>query len=193
MSSSGGEPAARSRSSRTRSGLIALAPGARTPGSSRGLWARQDWSRDPESWDLPRSPPGRSPLGPHPTAVPLRLSARRAEHRESTGRRERVGAASPPSHRRPASAFPTVPSPAPFPSSARLTPPPGSPMASFGALATPDPPVGGAPAPAPLPGEAPPALPSPQSWFAACRLRSSPPRLQEETSCSGAKSSRTGK
>lgn len=33
---------------------------------------------------------------------------------------------------------------------------------------------------------------SPWSGFTPCRLRSAPPRLQEETSCSGAKSSRPG-
>lgn len=55
---------------------MALAQGARIPGSSRSLWARQDRSRVPESWDLTRLLPQRGRVGPHPTAILRELSSR---------------------------------------------------------------------------------------------------------------------
>lgn len=76
LSSNGGEPAARPRSSRARRGLMALARGARIPGSFRSLWARQDRSRVPASWDLPLSLPQRGRVGPQPTVIALGLSSR---------------------------------------------------------------------------------------------------------------------
>ena len=188
---------------------MALARGVRAPRASRRLWAGQDRSRDPESWDLPRSPPRRSRLGPHPTAMSLSEAewprgdeeggVPRPKNPESTAQGE--GEAGPPPTttrgRRPD--FPTVPSPIPIsppPPRDQTHPPPGSRGCSlslrpsgFSRLRTLQltpacylPSLRFSLARRPLPSA------SPWSRFVLCRLCSAPPRLQEETSCSGAKS-----
>lgn len=105
------------------------------------------------------------------------------------GGQERLAAPSIPPH--PVPSFPqSLPSPSPS------RPPPHSPRpvsrGLLGALATPDPSDDPCPAPALLPVRRPLPSVSPWSGFSPCRLRSAPPRLQEETSCSRAKSSRPG-
>lgn len=139
------------------------APGARAPVSSRRLWVGQGWSRNPEFWHPPRSPPLLSPTGPHPTAMPQRLSGRaggwkkgrpRTQKLENTGERERRGRPSllPSLPPQPAPRLSHSLLPHPIPPPLPDSPTPSSPallalsMASFETLATSDPPFGFAPA-----------------------------------------------
>lgn len=191
LSSGGAEPAARRRSSRASSGLMAPAPGPDAgplaPAGGTGV--------GPAFRDPPRSPPHRRRVGPHPTAKSLERNGRGRQRNgapldpraQAAGRGKRPPvrpAPGLPSPSQPRSAPPDSPLPAP----ARRLPP--SAASSGRALATGDPqrppPRSAARAALCSPRRAPRPRPS-------CPLRAWPARLCSSPTPGGSPEPRRGR